>query len=369
VDDAHVLASRELVEACNPASLPSSAPLVVSNEIEPLISLLPADVAASLGGFEQELSDIQLDKGRRPQAWCAGRRIFLGAEDREVRTDEINDIVGHLGGFGSDNRAGLEAQLHRISAIRNRAEDIIGLTMRVGRHVGGNAAMIRDLLFHEDASILFLGEPGSGKTTVVREATRLLAERSNVLIVDTSNEIAGDGDVPHHCVGLARRLQVRTLDEQCRTMIEGVQNHTPEVMVIDEIGRPAEVEAARTCKARGVRMIASAHGDLRKLLKNKQLRGLVGGVESVTLGDAAAKEDAKRRGAPAGAVDKVRAQRAGPPIFDLIVELRRGEPHEWRIVMNSARAVDQILEGGNYASQRRTRDPATGEFVLELEQA
>ena len=152
-------------------------------------------------------------------------------------------------------------------------------------------------------------------------------------------------------------------------MIEGIQNHTPELMVIDEIGRPPEVEAARTCRARGVRMIAIAHGDLRKLLKNKQLRGLVGGVESVTLGDAAAKEDAKRRGAPAGAVDKVRAQRAGPPIFDLIVELRRGEPHEWRIVMNSARAVDQILEGGNYASQRRTRDPATGELVLELEQA
>jgi stage III sporulation protein SpoIIIAA len=192
---------------------------------------------------------------------------------------------------------------------------------------------------------------------------------SNVLIVDTSNEIAGDGDVPHHCVGLARRLQVRSLDEQCQTMIEGVQNHTPEVIVIDEIGRPAEVEAARTCKMRGVRIIASAHGDLRKLIKNKQLRGLVGGVEAVTLGDAAAKQDAERRGAPGSALNKVKAQRAGPPIFDVIVELRRGEPNEWRIVMNSAMAVDQILEGGYYSSQRRTRDPATGEFSLELEKA
>jgi hypothetical protein len=191
----------------------------------------------------------------------------------------------------------------------------------------------------------------------------------NVLIVDTSNEIAGDGDVPHPCVGLSRRLQVCSLDEQCRTMIEGVQNHTPEVMVVDEIGRPAEVEAARTCKTRGVRMVASAHGDLRKLLKNKQLRGLVGGVESVTLGDAAAKEDAKRRGAPPGVADKLKAQRAGPPIFDVIVELRRGEPHEWRIVLNTATAVDQILEGSHYAAQRRTRDPATGEFFLELEKA
>jgi stage III sporulation protein SpoIIIAA len=369
VDDKYVLSSRELMEAFKPALIPPSTPLEVINEIEPLISLLPADVAAGLSGHEHEVSDIQLDKGRRPLAWCAGKRVFLGSEDRVITIDEIDGIVSHLGGFGGDNRAGLEAQLHRISAIRNRARDVIGLTLRVGRHVGGNAAMIRDLLFREDASILFLGEPGSGKTTIVREATRLLAEMSNVLIVDTSNEIAGDGDVPHHCVGLARRLQVCSLDEQSSTMIEGVQNHTPEVMVIDEIGRPAEVEAARTCKARGVRMIASAHGDLRKLLKNKQLRGLVGGVESVTLGDAAAKDDAKRRGAPVGAMDKVKPQRSGPPIFDVIVELRRGEPHEWRIVVNSARAVDQILEGDHYYSERRTRDPDTGEFFLELERA
>jgi stage III sporulation protein SpoIIIAA len=369
VDDKYVLASRELMEAFKPALIPPSSPLEVINEIDPLISLLPADVAAGLSGHEHEVSDIQLDKGRRPLAWCAGKRIFLGSEHRVITIDEIDDIVAHLGGFGGDNRAGLEAQLHRISAIRNRARDIIGLTLRVGRHVGGNAAMIRDLLFREDASILFLGEPGSGKTTIVREATRLLAELRNVLIVDTSNEIAGDGDVPHHCVGLARRLQVCSLDEQSSTMIEGVQNHTPEVMVIDEIGRPAEVEAARTCKARGVRMIASAHGDLRKLLKNKQLRGLVGGVESVTLGDAAAKDDARRRGAPVGAMDKVKPQRSGPPIFDVIVELRRGEPHEWRIVVNSARAVDQILEGDHYYSERRTRDPDTGEFFLELERA
>ena len=369
VSSEHSLASRELLEACRPEAMQPTAPLVVSNDVEPLLTLLPTDIAASLDGKTLELSDIVLDKGRRPQAWCAGSRIFLGGNDRTVLADDIDSIVDNLGGFGSDNRAGLEAQLHRVSAIRNRADAIIGLTMRVGRHVGGNAAMIADLLFHEDGSLLFLGEPGSGKTTIVREATRLLAEMSNVLIVDTSNEIAGDGDVPHPCVGLARRLQVQSLDDQCSVMIEGVQNHTPEVMVIDEIGRPAEVEAARTCKTRGVRMIASAHGDLRKLLKNKQLRGLVGGVEAVTLGDAAAKDEAKRRGAPPGAFDKVKAQRAGPPIFDVIIELRRGEPHEWRIVMNSAKAVDEILLGSHYFSQRRTRDPASGEFFIELEKA
>jgi stage III sporulation protein SpoIIIAA len=176
VDDKYALASRELIETFEPTSIAPSTPLVVSHELDPLIQLLPADIAASLSGHELELSDIQLDKGRRPQAWCAGKRVFLGAHDRLVGIEEIDDIVAHLGGFGSDNRAGLEAQLHRISAIRNRAGDIIGLTMRVGRHVCGNAEMIRDVLFRDDASVLFLGEPGSGKTTIVREASRLLAE-------------------------------------------------------------------------------------------------------------------------------------------------------------------------------------------------
>jgi stage III sporulation protein SpoIIIAA len=366
----YALASRELIEACRPDDMQPAMPLVVSNDVDPLLSLLPADLVVGLDGLTLQLSDIVLDKGRRPQAWCSGKRIFLGQEDRKVAADDLDDIVSRIGGFGSDNRAGLHEQLHRISAIRNRADLIIGLTMRVGRHVSGNAAMIADLLFHDDASILFLGEPGSGKTTVVREVTRLLAERSNVLIVDTSNEIAGDGDVPHPCVGHARRMQVRSLEEQGDVMIEGVQNHTPEVMVIDEIGRPPEVEAARTVKQRGVRIIASAHGDLRKLLKNKQLRGLIGGVELVTLGDAQAKEEARRRGLhPSASIDKIRAQRAGPPVFDIIVELRRGEPNEWRIVNPCAKAVDMILEGSHYLSQRRTRDPVTGEFFLELEKA
>jgi stage III sporulation protein SpoIIIAA len=311
-----------------------------------------------------------LDKGRRPQAWCDGNRIFLGTEDRLVSCEDLDAIISRVGGFGKDNRAGLEAQLHRISAIRNRAQSIIGLTMRVGRHVSGNAHMISDLLFQDGVSILFLGEPGSGKTTIVREATRMLAQTRNVLIVDTSNEIAGDGDVPHPCVGLARRMQVQSLDAQGDVMIEGVQNHTPEVMVIDEIGRTSEVEAARTCKQRGVRIIASAHGDLRKLIKNKQLRGLVGGIETVTLGDVQAKEEAKKRGLhPSASLDKLKTQRAGTPIFDVIVELHRGKLHEWRIISPCANAVDMILEGSHYLAQRRTRNATTGDLFLQLEHA
>jgi hypothetical protein len=244
----------------------------------------------------------------------------------------------------------------------------------------------------------------------VREVTRIVAQNRNVLIVDTSNEIAGDGDVPHSCVGLARRLQVRSLDSQGQVMIEGVQNHTPEVMVIDEIGRSSEVEAARTCKQRGVRIIASgdcllvlplllsclvsclvtgsepesnrfrlvpflpntissssAHGDLRKLIKNTQLRGLVGGIETVTLGDAQAKEEAMKRGLrPSASLNKVKTQRAGTPIFDVIVELRRGELHEWRIISPCAKAVDMILEGSHYLAQQRTRNDTTGDLFLNL---
>jgi stage III sporulation protein SpoIIIAA len=345
-----------------------AGPLEVSNDAGILLDMLPEDLREALLESSENLSDITLDKGRKPQAWIKGERKFLGKEDRKIESSDIDCIVEQLGGFGLDNRAGLEQQLHRISAIRNRKSDIIGLTMRVGRHVNGNATMIADLLFESSARcILFMGEPGSGKTTVVREVTRLLAERFNVFIVDTSNEIAGDGDIPHPCVGLARRMMVPILDKQGDIMIECVQNHTPEVMVIDEIGRPSEVEAARTCKQRGVRLIASAHGDLRKLTKNPKLRGLVGGIETVTLGDAQAKVESKKK--KGSGIQKLKAQRAGAPVFDTIVELRRGAHHEWSIIMDVASAVDKVLEGAEYPTQRRIRDPKTGAIQLHLEKA
>ena len=191
----------------------------------------------------------------------------------------------------------------------------------------------------------------------------MLSEQSNLCIVDTSNEIAGDGDVPHPCVGLLRRLMVPSLEKQSDVMIECVQNHTPEVICIDEIGRPTEVEAARTCKNRGVRLVASAHGDLRSLVRNPQLRGLVGGVHQVILGDM----EVKRESRYGGSLRKIKAQRHGPPTFEIIVELRRGAHNECLVVLDSGRAVDDILEGNKYKSHRRTLDPETGAIQLDFE--
>lgn len=368
----HRIISAELLQASQD-NINEWNPIVpsVHDESSVLINMLPPEYKAALENLapNQRMVDIVLDIGKHAYAWISyadrePEREFIGAE---VDEETIASVVERVGVFGPDNRAGIKKQLHRISAVRNKAKEIIGLTLRVGRHVKENADMIHDLLFADQTkSILFLGKPGSGKTTIVREVARELAATRNVIIVDTSNEIAGDGDVPHDCVGLARRMMVvGGLEQQANTMIECVQNHTPHVMVIDEIGRPTEVEAARTCKERGVRLIASAHGDLRGLIKNPRLKGLIGGVNSVTLGDAAAREAQRRRNHDAdgaAAVQKVVPERAGAPVFDIIVELDPSSLHEWRIVLDAGRAVDAVLRGDRYSAQVRVRNPTTGDM-------
>jgi stage III sporulation protein AA len=353
-----------------PSQVVNPSPIVVLNDAEPLLGLLPEDIKMWTRDKADNIFEIVLDKGRAPTAWVGQERVTIGDDNtnRIVTENDIAHITTKLGRFGSDNRVGLEKQLHRISAIRNRNNDIIGLTMRVGRHVSGSAYIISDLLFdHPNSSILFLGEPGSGKTTVVREVTRLLAERQNVCIVDTSNEIAGDGDVPHPCVGHARRMMVQKCETQSDVMVECVQNHTPDVIVIDEIGRSNEVDAARSCKNRGVRLIASAHGDLRQLVKNPKLRGLVGGIDRVVVGDEEARKRARNiYGKP---IQKTKSERAGPPTFEMIVELKRGAHHEWCIILDAGEAVDKILEGGKYSVERRTQNPHTGTFHLVQDKA
>jgi stage III sporulation protein SpoIIIAA len=392
----YAIASSELIRLVRPHDGFFGEKLHVESNTEEIFSILPLIYKRKLKSSNQEkkimgffknddasdnvipmesLSDIVLDIGRRPHCWTRDFRVFLCDDEfKLVQHSEIDEISAKLGRFGSDNRAGLNGQLHRFSAMRDRDDQISGITIRVGRNVNGNAAMLMDLLLASDKSILILGEPGSGKTTIVREAARKLAETKNVIVVDTSNEIAGDGTHPHRCIGLARRMMVPSLDAQSATMVECVQNHTPHVMVIDEIGRPKEVQAARTVKQRGVRMIASAHGDLRRLLKNKDLVGLVGGIESVTIGDDMAKEEAIRKQKllvqeqgggehrsssmnSNSSISKTRVQRCSEPTFEIIVEVSRESRHDWRIVSDSAKAVDRILDGLRYQAQLRSRDP------------
>jgi stage III sporulation protein SpoIIIAA len=264
--------------------------------------------------------------------------------------------------FGPDNRAALAGQLHRISAMRDRFGKIYGLTLRFGRHVTGNAGLIHDILRGSTKSILILGPPGAGKTTLVRDIARVLSEEcANAVIVDTSNEIGGDGEQPHRCVGLARRMMVPSLDQQGAVMVECVQNHTPHVMIVDEIGRPDEVAAAGTIKNRGVRLVASAHGDLRGLVANAGLNGLIGGVQAVTIGDGLAKQ---RASAKTSKIEKVVTQRVGPPIFDIIIELDRNNKHEWKVITEPSEAVDAILNGDPYSYELRSRNPDTFDMSL-----
>jgi len=284
-----------------------------------------------------------MDLGRIPVARYIDHELNLSEKD--ITNEVISNVVSRIGEFDGDNRAGIERTLHRISAIRNKKGVVIGLTLRVGRAVYGTIDIIEDLVKSEK-SILLLGRPGIGKTTMLREAARIRAENSRVVIVDTSNEIGGDGDVPHPAVGRARRMQVSNPSQQHEVMIEAVENHNPEVIVIDEIGRELEALAARTIAERGVQLIATAHGrTLENLLLNPTLSDLVGGIESVTLSD----EEARRRG-----TQKTVLERRSPPTFDVLIEIQ--DRNQLVIHPDVAAAVDSLVRGYPLEPEIRSRD-------------
>lgn len=310
--------------------------LQFQNDLDRLTEVLPDKVRRYISYEKMEdVIEIVLDIGRTPEIRHAGGKIdYLG--DEFVTEEDLNYITARIQEFTSDNRSGIPGTLHRISAIRNRQGKIIGLTCRIGRVVTGTIACIKDICLM-NKSILFLGRPGVGKTTKLREISRLVADElgKRVVIVDTSNEIAGDGDTPHPAIGHARRMQVTQPEFQKDIMIEAVENHTPEVIVVDEIGTEAEAQAARTIAERGVMLIATAHGNsLENLIKNPTLSDLVGGIQSVTLGD----DEAKRR-----ASQKTVLEREKQPTFDVVIEIL--DRNTLAVYKDTAEAVDYILRG------------------------
>ncbi len=321
--------------------------MTITDDLQKLLDILPQDLRQVLEKHSQRdsLVEVVLDLGRRPEARFPNQAEYLS--DKPVTQEQIDNCIQQVGTFGGDNRAGIEQTLHRISAIRNRNGKIIGLTCRVGRAVFGTIGMIRDLV-ETGRSILMLGRPGVGKTTALREIARVLADDLNkrVVIIDTSNEIAGDGDIPHPAIGKARRMQVAHPELQHQVMIEAVENHMPEVIVIDEIGTELEALAARTIAERGVQLVGTAHGNqIENLIKNPTLSDLVGGIQAVTLGD----EEARRRGS-----QKTVLERKAPPTFEIAVEM--AERQRWVVHESVADTVDSLLRGRQPTPQVRTID-------------
>jgi len=326
----------------------------VTDDLDLLLRVMPPHIRESINRQAdlKNLIEVVMDLGRQPEGRFPSRAIYLS--EPAITREDLDYVIHRVGSFTQDNRAGIERTLHRISAIRNRRDSVVGLTCRVGRAVFGTVDVLRDVV-ESGKSLLLLGRPGVGKTTLLRESARVLSTELNkrVIIVDTSNEIAGDGDIPHPGIGTSRRMQVPRPDLQHSVMIEAVENHMPEVIVIDEIGTEAEAQAARTIAERGVQLIATAHGNsLDNLLRNPTLSDLLGGIHAVTLSD----EEARRRG-----TQKTVLERKAPPTFDTLVEIRNRD--QFSVFHDTGSVVDAFLRGRSVKPEMRVRRGETYEVV------
>jgi stage III sporulation protein SpoIIIAA len=327
----------------------------VTDDLDLLLRVMPPHIREALNRQAdlKNLIEVVMDLGRQPEGRFPSRAIYVS--EPSITREDLDYVIHRVGSFTQDNRAGIERTLHRISAIRNRRDSVVGLTCRVGRAVFGTVDVLRDVV-ESGKSLLLLGRPGVGKTTLLRESARVLSTELNkrVIIVDTSNEIAGDGDIPHPGIGTSRRMQVPRPELQHSVMIEAVENHMPEVIVIDEIGTEAEAQAARTIAERGVQLIATAHGNsLDNLLMNPTLSDLLGGIHAVTLSD----EEARRRG-----TQKTVLERKAPPTFDTLVEIRNRD--EFSVFHDTTTVVDAFLRGRSVKPEMRVRRGETYEVVV-----
>jgi stage III sporulation protein SpoIIIAA len=316
----------------------------LAEDLDKLLENLPFFIQENLKNHSKKdkLIEIVMDLGRLPEA-----RFTTGPEylsQKIISWQDIDYTTKRISEFSDENRAGIERTLHRISCIRNRQYLINGLTCRVGRAIFGTISIIRDLL-ESGQSLLILGKPGVGKTTIIREIARVLADemKKRVIIVDTSNEIAGDSDVPHSGIGRARRMQVSKTEFQHQIMIEAVENHMPEVIIIDEIGTELEALAARTIAEKGVQLVGTTHGNcLENLIKNPSLSDLIGGIQYVTLSD----DEAKRR-----RTQKSILERKAYPAFQIAIEINK--QNSWTVHENVKNSIDFILRGNPSISQIR----------------
>ena len=318
----------------------------IDDDLEKLLNNLPFFIYQNLyiSSNKEKLIEIVLDLGRRPEARFTTGPEYLSS--KIISWQDIDYITKRISKFSGENRAGIERTLHRISCIRNRQFVINGLTCRVGRAIFGTISIIRDLL-ECGKSILILGKPGVGKTTIIREIARVLSDEmeKRVIVIDTSNEIAGDSDIPHSGIGRSRRMQVPKTELQYKIMLEAVENHMPQVIVIDEIGTKLEALATRTIAEKGVQLVGTTHGNcLENLIKNPSLSDLIGGIQYVAISD----EEAKRRG-----TQKSILERKSYSAFQLAIEVNNSD--SWTIHESVENSVDLILRKNFNISQIRKK--------------